>query len=291
MNTPAARSATRARPSTRSSPCTICMLLRSASFDAGALLVLFWIVCAFTGTYWLAHDPFAADPLNSLMPPSYEHWFGTDSLGRDVFARVVAGARDILTIAPLATLLGTALGTLLGLVTGYWRGWVDDTLGRLIDATLALPLVIVALLVLAAVGTSNLAVIIVIGLVFAPIVARTVRVATLNEVHLDYVAAARLRGDSGPTIMLVEVLPNVMGPVLVEATIRLGYAIFTVATLSFLGFGIQPPSPDWGLAIAENYPLIAGGAWWTVVFDALATASLVVGVNLLADGVRAIVDR
>jgi peptide/nickel transport system permease protein len=291
MNTPAARSVTRGRPSARASHCTVCKLLRSASFDAGALLVLFWIVCAFTGTYWLAHDPFAADPLNSLMPPSYEHWFGTDSLGRDVFARVVAGARDILTIAPLATLLGTALGTLLGLVTGYWRGWVDDTLGRLIDATLALPLVIVALLVLAAVGTSNLAVIIVIGLVFAPIVARTVRAATLNEVHLDYVAAARLRGDAGPTIMLVEVLPNVMGPVLVEATIRLGYAIFTVATLSFLGFGIQPPSPDWGLAIAENYPLIAGGAWWTVVFDAIATASLVVGVNLLADGVRAIVDR
>lgn len=291
MTTPAARSCTPAQPPSRSRPCTACRLLRSASFDAGALLVLFWVVCALSGTYWLAHDPFAADPLNSLMPPSYEHWFGTDSLGRDVFARVVAGARDILTIAPLATLLGTALGTLLGLVTGYWRGWVDDTLGRLIDATLALPLVIVALLVLAAVGTSDLAVIIVIGLVFAPIVARTVRIATLNEMHLDYVAAARLRGDGALTIMLVEVLPNVMGPVLVEATIRLGYAIFTVATLSFLGFGIQPPSPDWGLAIAENYPLIAGGAWWTVVFDAVATASLVVGVNLLADGVRAIVDR
>ncbi|CAB3776648.1 ABC transporter permease [Pararobbsia alpina] len=291
MIPPAAGSGTRARSSARSSQCAVCRLLRSASFDAGALLVLFWFVCAIMGTRWLAHDPFAADPLNSLMPPSYEHWFGTDSLGRDVFARVVAGARDILTIAPLATLLGTALGTLLGLVTGYWRGWVDDTLGRLIDATLALPLVIVALLVLAAVGTSNLAVIIVIGLVFAPIVARTVRIATLNEVHLDYVAAARLRGDAALTIMLIEVLPNVMGPILVEATIRLGYAIFTVATLSFLGFGIQPPSPDWGLAIAENYPLIAGGAWWTVVFDAIATASLVFGVNLLADGVRAIVDR
>jgi peptide/nickel transport system permease protein len=267
------------------------MLLRSVSFDAGALLVLFWVACAIAGSQWLTHDPYAADPLNALLPPSYEHWFGTDSLGRDVLARVVAGARDILTIAPLATLLGTVLGTLLGLVTGYWRGWVDDTLGRLIDATLALPLVIVALLVLAAVGTSDLAVILVIGLVFAPIVARTVRAATLNEVHLDYVAAARLRGETALAIMLVEVLPNVMGPILVEATIRLGYAIFTVATLSFLGFGIQPPSPDWGLAIAENYPLIAGGAWWTVVFDAIATASLVVGVNLLADGVRGVVDR
>ncbi|MEJ0002929.1 MAG: ABC transporter permease [Pararobbsia sp.] len=270
---------------------TLRILLGSASFDAGALLVLFWAVCAIAGTHGLAQDPYAPAPLDSLLPPSSAHWFGTDVLGRDVFSRVIAGARDILTIAPLATLLGTALGTLLGLVTGYWRGWVDDVLGRVIDALLALPLVIVALFVLAALGTSNLAVILVIGLVFAPIVARTVRAATLNEVHLDYVAAARLRGDGALTIMLVEVLPNVTGPVLVEATIRLGYAIFTVATLSFLGFGIQPPSPDWGLAIAENYPLIAGGAWWTVVFDALATASLVVGVNLLADGLRAVVDR
>jgi peptide/nickel transport system permease protein len=287
MNAPPIRAVRTNRPSHS----TARALLKSASFDAGAILVLFWIVCAIVGTHGLAHDAYSADPLNALLPPSPDHWFGTDSLGRDVLARVVAGARDILTIAPLATLLGTALGTLLGLATGYWRGWVDDTLGRLIDATLALPLVIVALFVLAAVGTSSLAVILVIGLVFTPIVARTVRTATLNEVHLDYVAAARLRGDTALTIMLVEVLPNVMGPVIVEATIRLGYAIFTVATLSFLGFGIQPPSPDWGLAIAENYPLIAGGAWWTVVFDALATASLVVGVNLLADGVRAVVDR
>jgi peptide/nickel transport system permease protein len=270
---------------------TLQRLLHSVSFDAGALVVVFWVICAIVGAHGLIHDPYAADPLNALLPPSAEHWFGTDSLGRDVFARVIAGARDILTIAPLATLLGTALGTLLGLITGYWRGWVDDTLGRLVDATLALPLVIVALFVLTAVGTSNLAVILVIGLVFTPIVARTVRAATLNEVHLDYVAAARLRGDAALTIMVIEVLPNVTGPVIVEATIRLGYAIFTVATLSFLGFGIQPPSPDWGLAIAENYPLIAGGAWWTVVFDALATASLVVGVNLLADGVRAAADR
>ncbi|CAM2149089.1 peptide/nickel transport system permease protein [Pararobbsia alpina] len=265
-------------------------LLRSASFRIGLLIVLFWLVCALGGAHGFGHDPYAADPLNALLPPSHDHWFGTDALGRDVFARVIAGARDILLIAPLATLLGTALGTLLGLAMGYWRGWLDDVLGRLVDATLALPLVIVALLVLAAVGSSNSAVIVVIGVVFAPIISRTVRAATLGEVHLDYVAAARLRGEHAVSIMLVEILPNVLGPIIVEATVRLGYAIFTVATLSFLGFGIQPPSPDWGLAIAENYPLIAGGAWWTVVFDALATASLVVGVNLLADSIRAVVD-
>lgn len=266
-------------------------LLRSASFQAGMLIVVFWVVCALAGANGFRHDPYTADPLNALLPPSGEHWFGTDALGRDVLARVIAGARDILQIAPLATLLGTVLGTLLGLAMGYWRGVFDDVLGRLVDATLALPLVIVALLVLAVIGSSNTAVILVIGIVFTPIISRTVRAATLAEVHLDYVSAARLRGESSIAIMLFEILPNVLGPVVVEATIRLGYAIFTVATLSFLGFGIQPPSPDWGLAIAENYPLIAGGAWWTVAFDALATASLVIGVNLVADGVRAVIDQ
>ncbi len=264
--------------------------VRSISLRVGGLIVLFWIICAIAGAHGFLHDPYAADPLNALLPPSADHWFGTDVLGRDVFARVIAGARDILIIAPLATLLGTVLGTLLGLAMGYWQGWLDDLLGRVIDAALALPLVIVSLFVLAAAGSSSLAVIIVIGLVFAPIIARTVRAAALGEVHLDYVAAARLRGEHALAIMLVEILPNVLGPILVEATVRLGYAIFTVATLSFLGFGIQPPSPDWGLAIAENYPLIAGGAWWTVVFDALATASLVIGVNLVADAVRAWLD-
>jgi peptide/nickel transport system permease protein len=130
----------------------------------------------------------------------------------------------------------------------------------------------------------------VIGVVFAPIIARTVRAAVLSERELDYVAAAQLRGESALHIMFVEILPNVMPPILVESTVRLGYAIFAVATLSFIGFGIQPPSADWGLAIADGYSYIAGGYWWTVLFDALAIASLVVGVNMLADGIQGALD-
>jgi len=152
------------------------------------------------------------------------------------------------------------------------------------------PLVIVALLALAAVGTSNLTVILVIGLVFMPLIARTVRTAVLAEADLDYVAAAQLRGDGPLRIMFGEILPNVLPLVLVEATVRFGYAIFFVASLSFLGFGIQPPSPDWGLAIAENYSLI-GSYWWVVMFDVLATASLVLGVNLTADGLQTVFER
>jgi peptide/nickel transport system permease protein len=266
-------------------------LLRSPTFVAGVLILLFWALCALVGHWVVPQDPYASDPLNSLTPPDRTHWFGTDQLGRDVFARVIVGARDILTIAPLATLLGTVAGTTVGLMVGYFDGWVDNVVGRFIDAVLALPLVIVALLALAAVGASNGTVILVIGITFTPITARTVRAAVFAERNLDYVLAAQLRGENAFYIMFAEILPNVLQPIIVEATVRLGYAIFAVATLSFLGFGIQPPSADWGLALSECYTLMAGGAWWTVVFDAAAIASLVVGVNLVADGIEGVLDR
>jgi peptide/nickel transport system permease protein len=266
-------------------------LLRSPTFVAGVLILLFWALCALVGHWVVPQDPYASDPLNSLTPPDRTHWFGTDQLGRDVFARVIVGARDILTIAPLATLLGTVAGTTVGLMVGYFDGWVDNVVGRFIDAVLALPLVIVALLALAAVGASNGTVILVIGITFTPITARTVRAAVFAERNLDYVLAAQLRGENAFYIMFAEILPNVLQPIIVEATVRLGYAIFAVATLSFLGFGIQPPSADWGLALSECYTLMAGGAWWTVVFDAAAIASLVVGVNLVADGIEGVLER
>jgi peptide/nickel transport system permease protein len=263
----------------------LAMILRSPTFLVGAVILLFWIFCALFGAAIVPYDPYADDLMNSLMPPSSEHWFGTDQLGRDLFSRVIVGARDILTVAPLATLLSTVVGTALGLVMGYFRGLVDESVSRLVDALLALPTVIVALLALVALGPSTLTVICVIGFTFAPIIARTVRASVLAERELDYVAAARLRRESAFHIMFVEILPNVLGPILVESTVRLGYAIFTVATLSFIGFGIQPPSPDWGLSISTNYGLISAGYWWTVLFDGLAIASLVVAVNLVADGI------
>ena len=261
-------------------------LLRSPSFDIGAAILLFWVGCAIFGPSLVPHDPFADDLLNSLMPPSSQNWFGTDQLGRDVFSRVIVGARDILTVAPIATLLSTILGTALGLVMGYFGGIVDEVLSRLVDAVLALPTVIVALLAPTALGTSTFTVLVVIAFSFAPIIARTVRSAVLSEVDLDYVAAAELRRESTLYILFVEILPNVLPPILVETTVRLGYAIFTVATLSFIGFGIQPPSPDWGLSISASYGMISGGFWWTVLFDCLAIASLVVGLNLIADGIE-----
>ena len=269
----------------------LALLKRSKTFLVGVAILGVFVIFAIFGETLAPDDPFATNPLDDLAAPSSDHLFGTDRVGRDVLSRVIVGARDILLIAPAATLLGTVLGTALGLVTGYYRGAVDDILSRVIDAFLAIPVVILAMLVITSLGPSNLTLIIVIGLVYAPIIARTVRAAVLQEREMEYVAAARLRNEKTPYVLFAEILPNVMGPVMVEFTVRLGYAIFTVATLSFLGFGIQPPAPDWGLQVAEHYGLISGGYWWPVLFPALAIGILVVAVNMIADGIAKAFER
>ena len=273
---------------------TLRLLLRSRTFIAGVLIVGFWIFCAFFGAKVAPHDPLGQS-LDILIGPSSQHPFGTDSLGRDVLSRVLSGARDILRVAPLAMFVGVAGGTVLGLVMGYFRGLVDETISRVIDAVLAIPVVIIAVTTLVALGSSSVTLIFVIGVVFTPIVARTVRAATLAERELDYVQSARLGRERAPYIMFREILPNISGPVIVEATVRLAYAIFTVAGLTFLGFGVQPPSPDWALQISDNFSLLSDtahqGDYWTVVFPGAAIASLVVGVSLIADGLQQALDR
>jgi peptide/nickel transport system permease protein len=269
----------------------LALLTRSKSFIAGSIIVGFWVLCAIFGELVVPKDPLASNPINDLLAPSADHWFGTDKLGRDVFSRVITGARDILIVAPLATILATVLGTALGLVTGYFRGVVDDVLSRMIEALLALPVIIMGLLVITALGPSKTTLILTIGVLFAPIISRTVRAAVLTERELEYVSAARLRNERTPYILFGEILPNVTGPIIVEFTVRLGYAIFVAAGLSFLGFGIQPPAPDWGLQVAESYGVISGGFWWPVLFPSLAIASLVIGVNLIADSVASAFER
>lgn len=270
---------------------TLRQLARSKTFVVGVVLVGWWVFWAIVGTRLTPDDPLEiSDAI--LIGPGSEHWFGTDQLGRDVLSRVLAGATDTMKVAPLATLLGIAGGTIVGLVTGYFRGWVDETISRVIDAVLALPLIVIAVTALVALGSSNITLIAVIGVVFTPIVARTVRAAVLGERQLDYVSAARLRGERPPYIMFAEILPNIAGPIVVEATVRLGYAIFAVAGLTFLGFGVQPPSPDWSLQISDNYTLLNAGTYeWTVLFPSLAIATLIVGVNLIADGLQQVLDR
>lgn len=270
---------------------TLVQLLRSPTFIVGILVVGWWVFWAIVGSRLTPHDPLDQSG-GQLLRPGSGHWLGTDALGRDVLSRVLAGASDTFKVAPLAMLLGVGGGTVVGLVAGYFRGLVDEGVSLVINAVLALPVIVISVVAITAIGSSNATLIVVIGVVFTPIVARTVRAAVLAERDLEYVAAARLRGERAPYVMFVEILPNVMGPIIVEATVRLGYAIFAVAGLTFLGFGVQPPSPDWSLQIADNYQLLnAGTYWWTVLFPALAIATLIVGVNLIADGLQQVFDR
>jgi peptide/nickel transport system permease protein len=267
---------------------TIRLLLRRKSFLFGLFIVLFWVFMAFFAQAVAPYDPFNAFDKGHLAPGA-KHLFGTDRLGRDVLSRVLVGSRDVLIVAPIAALIGVALGTFLGLVMGFYRGWVDNVLSRIIEAFLALPVILVALVTLVVLGSSPIVVIGVVGVLFTPIVARTVRSAVLSERELDYVTAAKLRGESGLFILSREIFPNVLGPITVEMTVRIGYAIFTVATLSFLGVGLQPPSPDWGLSVSEEYTNMISGIWWPTLFPALAIASVVIAVNLIADSIQSVV--
>ena len=270
---------------------TLRLLMRSKTFVVGSVIFSWWVFCAFFGFAIAPHDPTGITS-STLVGPSWHHLFGTDTLGEDVFSRILAGARSILTIAPLATALAIAAGTTLGLVTGYMRGAVDDIVSRMTEALLAIPLIVLAITIVVAIGHSTGAIVIVVGVLFTPLVARTVRAAVLAERELDYVPAARLRGERAPYIMFVEILPNVTGPIIVEATVRLGYAVFTIAGLSFLGLGVQPPTPDWAADISNNYNLLESGTyWWTVLFGALAIASLVIAINLIADGITQVLER
>jgi len=275
----------------RATPARWRLLLRKATFWVGASIVVFWVVCAVFGHAIAPYNPLAQQLLNANGAPSSAHWFGTDPLGRDVLSRVITGARDILIITPLATILATVLGTALGLAMGYFGGWFDTVASRIVEAILSLPFVIIAFLFIVSLGPSVTTMTVVIGLVFTPLIARTVRTAVLVERHQDYVSASRLLGESPARVMFGEILPNVMPAILVEFTVRLGYAVFAVVTLSFLGFGIQPPTPDWGTDIAANYSGLLAGYWWQTLWPALAIASLVTAVALIADSIEQVLSQ
>lgn len=217
--------------------------------------------------------------------PSGDAWLGTDDRGRDVFSRLVAGTRQVITIAPVSILIGAAIGIMLGLAAGYYRGWIDEILMRILDAIIAFPAILLLLVILSAVGASRGTVIGAIALASIPGVARLARSMTLDLRNREYVNAARLRGESSLYIMLFEILPNARGPIMIDLTLRMAYAVFAIATLGFLGLGLPPPTPDWGTMVAEGRNFVTQNAWASL-FPAAAIASLVVGLNLMADGIR-----
>lgn len=220
-----------------------------------------------------------------LLPPSHQHLMGTDQFGRDVLSRVIVGSRDVYLVAGSGTLFAVVIGLTLGLVSGYFGGVVDEIVMRLVDVLLAMPPLLLAMLILFSLGPSRLNVVLIVGFLYVPMVARVVRSVVLDLKTRQFVEAARLRGESSFYIMFREILLNVLPPLAVEASMRFSYAIFLVASLGFLGLGVQPPSPDWGLMVAEARDYFTQ-TQWPLMAPAGAIAMLVVGVGFMSDGLR-----
>lgn len=248
----------------------------------GLLIVISYLLLALLGE-WLAPYPYTEQHLNDvLQPPSLRYWFGTDQFGRDIFSRVLVGSRSMLLLATLSTLLALVIGTGTGIIAAYFGGWIDEVLMRVTDVLLAFPAILLTLLILSTLGSAMIYLILCIGVVFAPAIARVIRSAVLELKTREFVEAARMIGASHHRIMWREILPNLLGTLLVEGAIYFGYAILVGSGLGFLGMGVQPPSPDWGLQVSDGRNFLLN-APWVVLAPALAISSLVIGVNLLSD--------
>jgi len=257
----------------------------------GAFLVLFWVMVAILAPILAPFDPnssiqpFAKPGMAAAKGGTF--WLGTDHIGRDIMSRIIWGSRTVLIYAPLATLSAYTVGILMGLLAGYRRGWVDDVLSRLADIILSFPVLVLYIIIIATIGASGINIIIAITFASSPGIMRIVRGLVLDLRNRDYVAAAQTRGESDWKVMLVEILPNARGPLIVDACLRLGYVIITIGVLGFLGLGLPPPDPDWGGMVNETRQMAMAFPHMTL-FPCIAISSLILGFNLLADGLREI---
>ena len=264
----------------------------------GLIMVLFWVSAAILAPVVTAYDPNTEDSQAINEGPSAERWLGTDHKGRDLWSRIAYGGQIVLVKWPITdnfwipggvaiwgVLLSLAVGCTSGLVSGYYGGWADEVVMRILDAMMAFPTILLYLIIIAAMGASATNVVIAITIAGSPGIARLVRSLAMDIRTRDYIAAAELRGESALYIMFVEILPNARGPIIVDAMLRVGYAVFSIGTLGFLGLGLPPPSPDWGSMVARGRLYIWSNPW-AVLWPALAISSLVVGLNIFADGLR-----
>lgn len=275
MNTPAARPASRWRQVWSN-------LRRSPSGMIGLSILLLHLLTAVLAPWLAPHDWTLQNGYQILQPPSESYWFGTDHMGRDLLSRTLMGGREAITVTLLGTLLAVGWGGLVGMTLGFVGGLVDAWLMRVIDALLAIPWLLFLLLVIALVGQQTWTLVLTLGFFFGIAVVRVVRGATLEYVPRDFVLAARTRGESRLTIVVRELLPNVLDALLVEAAMRWAWMLLAFSSLSFLGFGVVPPTPDWGLMIADSRGMISI-APWAVIFPALALSTLIISINLTAD--------
>ncbi|MBB3897900.1 ABC transporter permease [Roseococcus suduntuyensis] len=259
----------------------------TAAAAAGATLLLF---VAFFAPWLAPYDPIASNVPNALQPPSAAHWAGTDQLGRDVFSRILYGTRVDLAIAFSAVSLSFAIGAVVGSFCGYVGGALDRVVGRLVDVLMAFPLFVLAMALVAALGNSIENIILATAFINLPFYIRFARAEVNVRRNLGWVEAARASGDSDLSVVLRFLLPNVLPAMAVQISLNLGWAILNAAGLSFIGLGITPPTPEWGIMVAEGARFITSGHWWLVAFPGLALMLSVLCFNLLGDGLRDILD-
>ena len=255
----------------------------------GTAIFAFFLLMAFIGPLVAPHEFQAQDIISRLKPPSGDHLFGTDQYGRDIFSRILVGSRGIFLLGGTGTLLAGLVGITIGLISGYVGGLLDEILMRALDIFLAFPPLLLALVILASVGPGLGNLIVVVAILYTPVMARVTRSMVLDLKTKEFVEAAITRGESKFFILFKEILPNAYAPLLVELSMRFAYAIFLVASLGFLGLGVQPPSPDWGLQINEARPYFSR-APWMLLFPAGAISTLVIATNLMTDGLRNILQ-
>jgi len=227
--------------------------------------------------------------LERLQPPSAKHWFGTDGYGRDVFARIIHGSRLSLSLGIVSMSIAVAVGSLIGAISGYYGGKIDDVLMRLMDMLLAIPPMLMSISIVAALGRSMVNLMLALALAYMPVFARVIRSSILSVKGQEFVEAAKACGTSDARIIMRHIVPNAVGPIIVQATLAMGSAILTISSLSFMGMGIQPPQPEWGTMLYEGRDLIRTSPY-LVVFPGIAIAVSVLSLNLLGDGLRDALD-
>jgi len=258
-------------------------------FGAFVLFGLF-VLAALFGPALAPYDPLATHPQDALTPPSAAYWFGTDQLGRDVFSRVLVATRLDLLIAFGAVGISCVLGSLTGAVLGYFGGPLDAVASRLVDVIMAFPLFVLAMALVAALGNTVGNVILATAIINLPFYIRLARAEVSMRRDFGYVEAARVGGSGHGRILMVFLLPNIASPLVVQASVNLGWAVLNAAGLSFLGLGVRPPTPEWGILVAEGARFIASGQWWVFLFPGLALMVAVVTFNLLGDALRDLLD-
>lgn len=280
-----------AKPAAAVKPKTLLSLLLHNRLAAlGLTFILIWTVVAIIAPWLAPHDPYVTDMANKLQAPSGDHWFGTDNFGRDILSRVLYGARISIWTGLIAVSISFVIGVPLGGIAAYYGGRTGTIIMRLMDVLLSFPSLVLSMAIAASIGAGLSSAMIAVGIVGIPEFARLMFGQTVSLREKEYIEASRAIGVKNTVILYRHILPNALAPLMVQATLGMGFAILTASSLSFLGLGVRPPIAEWGAMISEGREYIISGQWWLVTFPGLSIATSILGFNLLGDGFRDVLD-